>query len=410
MTNATHVHTDAVLITDNHRILLTVMYSIIAAFGVPANLMILITIIWNKKLRRLALNHYIVTLAFTDLLTCGLAAPFYIFSLNVIPNSDVLQNGVLCKGFLTVTYSTGMLTVSALAALSIDRYLAIVKPYLYCKYMTRKMVVIFNLCLVTQAVVTVLPCAFVKGYFMNSNIQGLVCILVPENVHLVYSVYVIVVNVAVPLLATTLCNIVVFCVAKQQNKRIKARNLKNKASYDPSVTLCSRTAVYPATSSLASVQINNIRKVFPIDIQENKKGNNENNNEDNNLHQEYDVKRSSKSQSSMGKPLQLSLKKRKSKDKAKDLKSSLSRFKFQYRMYISTLSMIILLFIFWSPFPVVRVVEMLGYNEQVTNYGYLYSTLGVTILCAINPIVIFITRKEFRKCTFFKRKKTGEPA
>ncbi|XP_057295680.1 somatostatin receptor type 4-like [Hydractinia symbiolongicarpus] len=402
MLNTTHVDTDVELLTDVHRILLTVMYSIIVVFGVPANLMILIIIIWNKKLRQLPLNQYIVTLAFTDLLTCGLAAPFYIFSLNVVPNSNVLQNGVLCKGFLTVTYSTGMLTVSALAALSIDRYLAIVKPFLYCKHITRQRVLILNLSLFVQVLLVTLPSTIIKGYFVNSSIQGLACRTILGNMNLVYLYFLFVVNVVLPLLAITLCNIVVFKVARKQYKKTKADfELRARESW-VSQSVVSHTATRVVTKF--STNVNRVRKVHPIQdqIESEKKSSKKKGTKGNNM-PSFEVAYSVPEKCGTihnAKTQNTCL-----KEKDKDFKRSLSRFRFQYRIYISTLSMIILLFIFWSPFPILRVIAMMGYKELVTNYGFLYSTLGTALLSAINPIVIFVTRREFQKYTCIQRKK-----
>ncbi|XP_057295679.1 somatostatin receptor type 2-like [Hydractinia symbiolongicarpus] len=410
MSNKTHIAYDVLLIPDIHRVVLTIAYSIVAALGVPANLMILIIIIWNKKLRQLPLNQYIVTLAFTDLLTCGISAPFYIFSLNVVPNSDVLQNGVLCKGFLTVTYSTGMLTVSALAALSMDRWLAIIKPYIYCKYITSEKVCILNICLLLQVILTMLPATIIKGYIVNNNVQGLVCIFRTDGTNIVYSSYVIAVNVVLPLLAITLCNTVVFKVAREQYKKIKVDGTQQQEN----ISKC-------APSVIANFsEVESVKNVYMSLNQ----GENQNNSRN-----EIKIKNATcfeithfiqglctndkatsstaiLSAANQNFHNRKAFKEQKSKNKEKDLKSSISRFKFQYRIYISTLSMIILLFIFWSPFPVIRVLERLGYNEQMTQYGFLYSTLGTTILSLINPFVIFITRREFQKYTCFKRKIT----
>ncbi|XP_057294553.1 5-hydroxytryptamine receptor 4-like [Hydractinia symbiolongicarpus] len=413
MSNNTHIASDVVFIPDIHRVVLTIAYSIIAALGVPANLMILIIIIWNKKLRQLPLNQYIVTLAFTDLLTCGLSAPFYIFSLNVVPNSDILQSGVLCKGFLTVTYSSGMLTVSALAALSLDRCLAIIKPYLYHKYITSKKVFVLNICLLIQVVTIMLPASIMKGLIVNNTVQGLVCILLIQNMNLVHVTLCIVANVIFPLLLITLCNTIVFKIAKKQYKKITADLARNRAN----TTSCSTSVMsYSArTSSICtslgvgragkihvvlSTQVESENK--PDDTLEERHANKPSFEVTHPAQEECDGTEKSKTNK---KSILHSLKRKDSKHKEKDLKSSISRFKFQYRIYISTLSMIILLFILWSPFPVIRVMAMLSYNELATHYGFLYSTLGTTILSLINPFVIFITRREFQKYACFKQRK-----
>lgn len=424
MTNLTNIHSGVVLLTDNHRIVLSIAYSLIAALGIPANFFILSIIIWNKKLRRLPLNQYVVTLAFTDILTCGLSAPFSIFSVNVTPNLDVLRSGILCKGIITVTYSIGLLTMSALAALSIDRCLAIKKPYFYCRYITSKEVFIINISLFMQVFVTTLPLALVDGYIVNNNIQGLVCGTETQNWNLIYSTYIIVVNVVLPLLAITLCNIVVFRIAKYQFRKVSdslPHNLKNKQSSTPSAlsystrksSVCRRfSTCLQGNQAMGNVLLVAEKCSINCDDEEGKKNVNmlklevthSVKKEDDTVLNETQKKvrtqvtrRSAKENS-----LRTSFKSRESKHKEKDL----PRFKFQYRIYISTLSMIFLLFIFWSPFPILRLIVILGYKDVVTNHAFLYSALAITLLSAINPFVIFVTRKEFQKYTWLSKRKT----
>ena len=97
------------------------------------NFMVCLTVYLHRRLRSVT-NYFIVSLAVSDLLVSLLSLPFRI--------KQTLDNGIWCHGYdLCVTWIIVDLICSCasicnLAAISVDRYIAIVHPFRYHSLMT----------------------------------------------------------------------------------------------------------------------------------------------------------------------------------------------------------------------------------------------------------------------------------
>ena len=115
-----------------------VMYSFIVIIGVPANC-IIITIVRKTPSMHTTTNYLLMNLAIADLTTLLFCPGMYDFSLNKVHVSKILRD-FICKLFVgnavvPISINMGALSVCAIA---VERYLALVKPFLAELMLTKR--------------------------------------------------------------------------------------------------------------------------------------------------------------------------------------------------------------------------------------------------------------------------------
>ncbi|KAJ8024500.1 Adenosine receptor A2b [Holothuria leucospilota] len=104
---------------------------IIALLAVVGNSAIIVAFLSNRKLRTTQ-NYYIVSLAAIDFSMGFIAIPFVLITLDGTP----YDNKGLCFFFLTCIVLMDLCSIFSVMALTVDRYLAICKPFSYHAIMT----------------------------------------------------------------------------------------------------------------------------------------------------------------------------------------------------------------------------------------------------------------------------------
>ena len=99
-----------------------VLFSLTGIFG---NVLVFIVVVRNRQLHTVT-NLFIISLAFADLLVCVVAQPMYAIFLYGLPPNPAY--GATRKTFSFVSV---LASISNLAAVTIDRYVAIVSPMVY---------------------------------------------------------------------------------------------------------------------------------------------------------------------------------------------------------------------------------------------------------------------------------------
>ena len=99
-----------------------VVFSLIGIFG---NVLVFVVVARNRQLHTVS-NAFIISLAFSDLLTCLVPQPMYAAFLYGLPHNPVYS--VVRKSF---SFTSVLASISNLAAVTIDRYTAIVSPMVY---------------------------------------------------------------------------------------------------------------------------------------------------------------------------------------------------------------------------------------------------------------------------------------
>ncbi|XP_002738897.1 QRFP-like peptide receptor [Saccoglossus kowalevskii] len=103
-----------------------IFYALSAILIGVGNLLVIIAVFRNKKLRSSATNILIVSLAFSDLFIGLLYCPYVVVDLVV--GGVQMKETYLCRGFVVITRTCLTATTFALVAIAIDRYRAIVQP------------------------------------------------------------------------------------------------------------------------------------------------------------------------------------------------------------------------------------------------------------------------------------------
>ncbi len=124
------------------RIVLASIMIIIMMIAFVANFLVLLAIARNKILQRLN-NYLIISLSISDFAAAMLCMPFLVIELMndfywVIPES-------LCKPYIGLEISFGMLTVFTISAISFERVFIITNPMLYQRVVTETRMILFIL-------------------------------------------------------------------------------------------------------------------------------------------------------------------------------------------------------------------------------------------------------------------------
>lgn len=99
-----------------------VLFSILGIFG---NVLVFTVVARNRQLHTVT-NVFIISLAFADMLVCVVAQPMYAAFLYGLPHNPAYS--AVRKSF---TFVSLLASISSLAAVTIDRYTAIVSPMMY---------------------------------------------------------------------------------------------------------------------------------------------------------------------------------------------------------------------------------------------------------------------------------------
>ena len=196
----------------NSVFLFSVVFKFIAMIiGVLGNVTVLIhTIFCNKE--KTATSYLVGNLAFADLLMCLTFYPTWIIEfiqtmLNIVNDQDLF-----CKFSRATTWTFMFASVATLLAITVDRYLYIVKPLRYPRIVTRRRVF-----LVVSGIWITACCIFVVWYIhvriVAINLRSACTTKTIRYFTEAFGVY-------LPLILIIFLNIHLLSVARKQRKRI----------------------------------------------------------------------------------------------------------------------------------------------------------------------------------------------
>lgn len=137
-----------------------VILPLLTICGLFGNTLVCIAVCKFRQLRIVA-NYFIISLAFADLLVCGIVMPLALYQ-------DV-NNGIwglpswLCDMWVSVDVLTATASIWNLCVISLDRYLAITRPHQYAKRRTTSTVLLAVLTTWLLAVVLSIPAFLFVG-------------------------------------------------------------------------------------------------------------------------------------------------------------------------------------------------------------------------------------------------------
>lgn len=204
--------------TNTDKIALSVFHISIFAVGFPGNLLVLIAFGLSKDFRRRPSNVCLVFLTIGDFLTTLFAPPYYASGL-IAKHFDRSKPEFflrLCKVTIFALTTTGITRIFSFTAMSVERFIAIVYPYLYTKHCTRKKVYVAAVFIWVHAMLSTLPAVLVEGWLEYYASNESICKFTSKPESIVYTAPMVMFNFAIPTVTVILMNVRVFWIARGQ--------------------------------------------------------------------------------------------------------------------------------------------------------------------------------------------------
>ena len=335
---------------------LTIIYSFIIVVGLMANSLIIIATLKSKKLRERP-QIILLNLIVCDVTNTIISAPYYLYASTTSPYVPSKTPTVvrICQAYLYLSYSLGFVSILALVIISIDRYVAVIRPYFYQMHVTNNVVGVGILMSWLIPFCLTIPGPVMDGWMDYDGIPGNFCGVQWAVTSKVFIVVVVIFCFILPTVVIFVTNIRVYRTAKQKKYQLQATR--------QSVTShCQiKTKTTPSKDKSIAYQPSLIQTSTAV------------------------VMRNDIEQCEADKQLPSSKR-----------KSSVSNMDIQ--IAVSTLFLVVCFLLSWLPFviPRILVVMHIQISETLTNYGPAFAFSNV----AWDPLLILWCRKEIRRGVF----------
>lgn len=154
-------------------VVLEIVTAVIIVVGLTGNLIVCFLIAKNKKLRT-SFNHLLLNLAVSDLLCTILGSLFFAGQLRnrYFKDGNMIRNDferIACKIGTTSIAFTAINSILTLAAISTDRFYAIVHPWRHRRAITTRKIYVVLLVIWLIAAITIIPIALVMTKAPKTN-------------------------------------------------------------------------------------------------------------------------------------------------------------------------------------------------------------------------------------------------
>ena len=222
-------------LNDTDTIIVCVIYIVFGIIGLIGNISVLFAISTSRTHRQQFSGLFVLNLAIADFLVCLFNTPYYVLSLlwdhglDHGKDFDQSKYNSICKLPMFLNYFTGTLRILSLAAMSIDRFIAINHPYFYarhCVYDTSKKTWLLSFTyLWTQAFILILPAMISDKIIVFFGSNGRLCgICWTGDMSFIYFMSQIIFNFIIPSIIIVFTNCKVFWVAKKQIAKHRFEN------------------------------------------------------------------------------------------------------------------------------------------------------------------------------------------
>lgn len=117
------------------KVLLAILFGIIAFVTVVGNIMVMVSFKMDKQLQTIS-NYFLFSLAIADFIIGAYSIPF--FTIQLIENGKWPLSQALCDIWLSIDYMASNASVMNLLAISVDRYFSVTRPLSYRARRTTK--------------------------------------------------------------------------------------------------------------------------------------------------------------------------------------------------------------------------------------------------------------------------------
>ena len=208
------------------RLVIAIYYCIIGVTGLFANVSLMIVLYKHRDYRDRPSTCYLYSILLASVLACLYEIPYYAFSILAnLPSPNANSYDTECKISIFLTYSISTVKVSLLCALSLDRFIAIIYPYFYSKYATRMTIRITNILFWILPILLVIPLSTLDNVSAYIGLVGASCGVHWALLDKDYMIALIVVMFITPSIVIVITNIKVYMIARKQ-KRIIASEIE----------------------------------------------------------------------------------------------------------------------------------------------------------------------------------------
>ena len=221
-------------ISFTERLLLAIYYCFLGVAGSFANVTLIIFLYKHRDYRKMPSSLHLHSILITNVLACLYEIPYYVFSILAnLPSPTAGAYNTECRISIFLTYSISTVKISVLTVLSLDRFIAITRPYFYSKHTTRKSVGIANAFFWMLPIVLVLPLSIRSDYATYIGVIGASCGVLWPMLDKYYMTTLMLVGYLVPTLLVAFTNIKVFLIARAQRRLISNElERRDSSKYD----------------------------------------------------------------------------------------------------------------------------------------------------------------------------------
>ena len=426
--------------------IMAVLYTLFGIIGLLGNVSVVIIICTSRTYRCSFSSLFLVNLAIADSLVCLTATPYYVVSLAMkvhIPDDHdpfTSEHNSICKLPMFLNFFTASLRALSLTVMSSDRYIAINHPYFYahhCAFEVGKARGIFVMIYVwLQSFVTIIPPiangSLMAVVFYGSN--GRLCGIVWSRSNFAFYAIIMAINFILPAIIILFTNCKVFWLARNHvvREKIKKRHVGKSygiTSLAPSIhsfdmirrrilKRCARVSIQVITSkeekSPRTPRHKNNSTATTSTAASNLRVSRADNSEQRRLsgpakmldHEWSSINLTPNAPDMpMNNMLRLEREITSSKTIENSRPSSTSKIKqstaagrtsSEWEVALSTLALVIFYFISYLPFLITRLVEA-NSKRTISIELVAYTTLLTTLGSCINPVIVFKTRKEYKR-------------
>ena len=325
---------------------LSALYGLTTMAGCVFNSLILLAILTRRELRRRRANLFLCSLCLSDLFTCAYSVTYHLIHLHPKIYKSSL-NVTYCRITQYFIYVLAFSSSLCLAGVCIDRYIAIMRPFLYISDKFSKFTTMLLLWPWIQSFGTAVP-AVSLPHITVLNSTGFPCGIKPGWATLEVWSVLSVINIILPFICILTSCIVVYRVARKQLLQIR---LQTPLSLGGKSVESSSSSIKLAIGRGSPME----NRIHTVKVSQ-----------DGTMRQKEAAKR---------------------------------KFNRNYReeakITFATIAVVIGFVIAWVPYFVTRLLFLVGIN--VSNDVHTFGTSFVLANSAWNPLLIFLLRNDIRK-------------
>ncbi|CAH1636811.1 unnamed protein product [Spodoptera littoralis] len=223
-----------------------VLCLILIILGIPGNLITVVALAWDKKVRN-ATALFIINLHISNLMVCIMILPL---SASALAQNHWVYGKAMCVAYAYIRFTLATSSILSILAITITRFILVCFPFSYLKIYNRRNISIMILVIWVSALTMYMPYYFgaLGGFGLDSN-QGFCTIIYEKNGGILYLSF----GYVLPILIMIICYFKIWWTATKMKR--KMQNLSscpsNNVTYNSNNT---RSALRPIVNRDSSSQ------------------------------------------------------------------------------------------------------------------------------------------------------------